>query len=138
MMMPVPLMTWRNVDAVAAVRALRTSSAATSESKRRRSLRRVSKYATTASFVASRPNSRTDNANVSPDKIRSTDGMLRSAESPEDGLDLVMGGYCSGGCRLSGVGCQERRDSLHPTAESREPRAVIKQDDELDKLEEDI
>ena len=39
--------------------------------------------------------------------------MLRSAESPEDGLDLGMGAYCSG-----------------PT--------VIKQDDELDKLEEDI
>jgi len=39
--------------------------------------------------------------------------MLRSAESPEDGLDLGMGAYCIG-------------------------RTVIKQDDELDKLEEDI
>jgi hypothetical protein len=39
--------------------------------------------------------------------------MLRSAESPEDGLDLGMGAYCIG-------------------------RNVIKQDDELDKLEEDI
>ena len=39
--------------------------------------------------------------------------MLRSAESPEDGLDLGMGAYCIG-------------------------QTVIKQDDELDKLEEDI
>ena len=96
MMTPVPLMTRRSVDAVAAVSALRTSSPATSASKRLRSLRRVSKYATTAFFVASRPNSRIENANVSPDRIRSTDGMLRSAESPEDGLDLGMGAYCIG------------------------------------------
>lgn len=39
--------------------------------------------------------------------------MLRSAESPGDGLDLGMGAYCIG-------------------------QTVIKQDDELDKLEEDI
>jgi hypothetical protein len=39
--------------------------------------------------------------------------MLRSAESPEDGLDLGMGAYCIG-------------------------QIVIKQDDELDKLEDDI
>src|SRR3954463_225020 len=130
MMMPVPLMTRRSVDAVAAVNALRTSSAATFSSKRLRSLRTVSRCATTPFFAASRPKSRITPANASLDRIRSTDGMLRSAESPEDGLDLGMGAYCRRPDRDQTGRRAGQARRRHPQAEE-QVRPVLQRDPEV-------
>src|SRR3954471_21781479 len=115
------------------------SSIAALSSNAFRARRSVSRCTTSASFTRSRPNSAITAESPSLDRIRSTDGMLRSAESAEAVPDLGMGAYCRGlsalGCRLSG------RYKLHlPDNRQSKPieRKVIKQDDELDKLEEDI
>ena len=81
MMMPVPLMTRRSVDAVAGRARSRTSSAARPLSNARRSLRSVSRWATTASLTRVAAEFAISAANASPERIRSTDGMRRGARN---------------------------------------------------------